>query len=55
MIQVPRWQLVIAVGAVIFALVYSAPNFFSSADSWLPGEPVRLGLDLQGAPIFCCA
>ncbi len=48
MIQVPRWQLVIAVGAVIFALVYSAPNFFSSADSWLPGEPVRLGLDLQG-------
>ncbi len=47
MIHVPRWQIVLAVAAVAFAVVYSAPNFLPSS-SWLPGDPVRLGLDLQG-------
>ncbi len=48
MIHVPRWQVVAAVVTVAFAVLYSAPNFLSSAESWLPGQPVRLGLDLQG-------
>ena len=48
MTHVPRWQIVIAAIAVVFAVVYSAPNFLSSTASWLPGNPVRLGLDLQG-------
>jgi preprotein translocase subunit SecD len=46
--HVPRWQIVVAAIAVVFAVVYSAPNFLSSTVSWLPGNPVRLGLDLQG-------
>ena len=48
MIHVPRWQIAVAVIAVVFAVVYSAPNFLPSSVSWLPGDPVRLGLDLQG-------
>ena len=48
MTHVPRWQMVVAAVAVVFAVVYSAPNFLSSTVSWLPGDPVRLGLDLQG-------
>ncbi len=48
MIFIPRWQTAVAIGAVLFAVVYSAPNFFTTPPSWLPGDPVRLGLDLQG-------
>lgn len=48
MIFVPRWQIGAVLAAVLFAAAYSAPNFLSSPPSWLPGSPVRLGLDLQG-------
>lgn len=48
MIFVPRWQVGAVLAAVVFAVVYAAPNFLAAPPSWLPGSPVRLGLDLQG-------
>ncbi len=55
--NIAPWKRFMIIGAVLLALIYSAPNFipkenreqiFGSLPSWVPQKTVNLGLDLQG-------
>ncbi len=53
MVQFPRWQMILVLLVLLTGLAFAAPNLFeeeTTADlpSWLPGNQVNLGLDLQG-------
>ncbi len=57
MVQIPQWQRILIIVAVVLAVLYSAPNFvpkdkqaeiLGGLPSWLPHKTVNLGLDLQG-------
>ncbi|MDR3506289.1 MAG: protein translocase subunit SecD [Caulobacteraceae bacterium] len=53
MLPLPRWRVVLCVLAVLFGLVFTAPNLIpqktlDGLPSWLPHQKVNLGLDLQG-------
>ncbi len=53
MIYVGRWTLITVVVAMIFGILFAAPNFIpeqtrASLPAWFPKTPMSLGLDLQG-------
>lgn len=49
MVRVSRWKIALVLIATVFAIVFSLPNLFgSNTPSWLPGDRLNLGLDLQG-------
>jgi preprotein translocase subunit SecD len=53
MVQIPTWQRLLIIGAVLLSILYAAPNAIPShilekIPSWLPHKTVNLGLDLQG-------
>ena len=53
MLALPRWKVILVVLALLFGLVFTAPNVIpqSTLDSlpgWLPKAKLNLGLDLQG-------
>ncbi len=57
MVQISLWKRILIIGAVLLAVLYSAPNFvpkdqqekiLGSLPSFLPHKTVNLGLDLQG-------
>ena len=53
MLQIPRWQAVVIVAALLAGLAFAAPNLLTrqqaeSLPGWLPQDQINLGLDLQG-------
>lgn len=54
MLQFEMWKKILVAIIVAAGCIYAAPNLFSRSDdgapstSFLPGQPVNLGLDLQG-------
>jgi protein-export membrane protein SecD len=53
MVQIPKWQIILALVVLLCGLVFAAPNIVSreaaeSAPDWLPHKQVALGLDLRG-------
>jgi preprotein translocase subunit SecD len=53
MLNFARWKIVLCAVAVLFGVVFTAPNLvpaglLSSAPAWLPHQKLNLGLDLQG-------
>jgi preprotein translocase subunit SecD len=50
MIQLRPWKVVLVLAALVFALLFSAPNAVPSGamPSFLPSQRLNLGLDLQG-------
>jgi preprotein translocase subunit SecD len=53
MLPLPRWRVALCLLAIVFGLVFAAPNLIpqsvlSRAPAWLPHQQVGLGLDLQG-------
>jgi preprotein translocase subunit SecD len=57
MVQIPTWQRVLIIGAVLLSIMYSLPNLLNdnqkawvktNVPGWLPSQTVNLGLDLQG-------
>jgi len=53
MVQIPSWQRILIIGAVVLSLLYAMPNALPSSildklPSWMPHKTVNLGLDLQG-------
>lgn len=48
------WKRIVVIAVICLGIVYVVPNLFTadenggSASSYLPGQPVNLGLDLQG-------
>ena len=53
MLPLPRWRVALCLLAIVFGLVFAAPNVIpqsvlDSAPAWLPHKKVGLGLDLQG-------
>ncbi|HUO20920.1 MAG TPA: protein translocase subunit SecD [Caulobacteraceae bacterium] len=53
MLALPRWKVALCVLAVLFGLVFTAPNLIpqqtlDSLPGWLPKSKLNLGLDLQG-------
>ncbi len=50
MLQLARWKVVLVVLAVILGGLFSLPNALpaGSLPSWMPGQRLNLGLDLQG-------
>ena len=57
MLQFEGWKKTLVLFVILLGCVYAVPNLFSSGSdhqtrsgvmSWLPGEAINLGLDLQG-------
>ncbi len=53
MLELPRWQRVTIVIALVLAVFYAAPNVLSrstldSLPDWVPHDQINLGLDLRG-------
>jgi len=50
MLHLARWKVLLVAVAVVFAVLFSLPNALpaGSLPSWLPGQRLNLGLDLQG-------
>ena len=53
MVQIPRWQILVILGVLLAGLAFAAPNLIKretldQLPSWVPSEPVNLGLDLRG-------
>jgi preprotein translocase subunit SecD len=53
MIQVARWKIALVVLAVVFGIVFAAPNLIPQKaldrlPGWVPAKHVNLGLDLRG-------
>jgi len=53
MVQIPRWQVVVALLTVLLGLAYAAPNLIQrdltqDVPTWLPSQKINLGLDLRG-------
>jgi len=53
MLYFSRWKSFLVLGVVLFGILATIPNFFSKEmvakwPSWLPGQQLVLGLDLQG-------
>lgn len=49
MIRVSRWKIALVLVATLFGIVFSLPNVLGpNQPSWLPGDQLNLGLDLQG-------
>lgn len=53
MIRLPRWKVIVCLAALLFGLLFAAPNVLpasvlASLPSWLPHNKINLGLDLQG-------
>ncbi len=53
MLYFSPWKIVIIAGICLTAIIFAAPNFFSSETvkswpSWVPQKQLSLGLDLRG-------
>lgn len=50
MVNIPRWQIILAGLVCVLGLYASLPNFFAQKDipTWIPERQIQLGLDLQG-------
>ena len=53
MVQIPKWQVILAALVVLLGLAYAAPNLIDAdltedLPGWLPSQKINLGLDLQG-------
>ncbi len=53
MVQIPRWQVILAAVVVLLGLAYAAPNMIKAdltqdLPGWLPSKRINLGLDLRG-------
>ena len=57
MLQFEGWKKTLVLFVILLGCVYAVPNLFSTSSdtstrsgamSWLPGEAINLGLDLQG-------
>jgi preprotein translocase subunit SecD len=53
MIQLSRWKVILVSLAIVFGLLFAAPNLLTQAQrdalpGWLPKNGMNLGLDLQG-------
>ena len=53
MLALPRWKVILCIVAVLFGLVFTAPNVIpqktlEALPGWLPKAKLNLGLDLQG-------
>lgn len=53
MVQIPNWQRLLIIGAVLLSVLYALPNILPASTlarmpTWLPHKTVNLGLDLQG-------
>ena len=53
MVQIQRWQVILAVVVVLLGLAYAAPNVIErdltqDVPAWLPSQTINKGLDLQG-------
>lgn len=56
MLQFEGWKKLVVILITVLGIVYAAPNLMPDDDdtggSFLPGQKINLGLDLQGARIF---
>lgn len=53
MVNLPRWQIYLVLGFVLFGIVFAAPNlldrkYAETLPGWAPSKQINLGLDLQG-------
>ncbi|MDJ0945246.1 MAG: protein translocase subunit SecD [Kiloniellales bacterium] len=53
MVQIPKWQVILAAVVVLLGLAYASPNaverdLTQDIPSWLPSKKINLGLDLRG-------
>ncbi|MCG8595482.1 MAG: protein translocase subunit SecD [Kiloniellales bacterium] len=53
MVQLPKWQVILAAVVVLLGLAYASPNMIETdltqeVPSWLPSKKINLGLDLRG-------
>ena len=53
MVQLPRWQMILATLIVLLGFAYAAPNVMDDEvarglPDWLPSQKINLGVDLQG-------
>ncbi len=53
MVHFQRWQAILVAAVILLGFAFAAPNLLSSKQleslpSWLPGQQINLGLDLQG-------
>lgn len=53
MLPLPRWRVALCLLAIVFGLIFTAPNLapqstLDALPSWVPHKKVGLGLDLQG-------
>ncbi|MFK8040447.1 MAG: protein translocase subunit SecD [Rickettsiaceae bacterium] len=45
---ISKWKIIVSFLSIIISIIAVTPNFINKNTSWIPVEPINLGLDLKG-------